>query len=66
MADNRGCERCGSITFPYLAGDGGGFAVRFTGVAIAHGSYGTEVPLAAKYSILRPACYNKFKDRIGQ
>lgn len=28
-------------------------------------SYGTEIPIATKMSILRPACYAKFKDIIG-
>jgi hypothetical protein len=28
-------------------------------------SHGTEIPIATKMSILRPACYAKFKDIIG-
>jgi hypothetical protein len=30
-----------------------------------HNSYGTQIPIATKMSILRPACYVKFKDIIG-
>jgi hypothetical protein len=28
--------------------------------------YGTQIPVATKMSILRPACYAKFKDLIGK
>lgn len=28
--------------------------------------YGTQIPVATKMSILRPACYAKFKDLIGE
>lgn len=32
---------------------------------IFYNSHGTEIPIASKMSILRPACYAKFKDLIG-